>query len=183
MLNDNSWWISKVVNDLEGIVKLVRSLMCYLKFIKKTIFKVSRSLWWKPHVSVSFGSGEVWTIIEKPDLTILELWWPSWTFYENESSVKWLGTPICIYILSFVKIVLFLRKFEIWRYTYFTCHSGHFGFSINVKVTQNQFVHLEYWEYQISWKSDTFEKWPIMTTWRSSWKFYENESSVKSLGY
>ena len=62
------------VNDLEGIVKLVRSLMCYLKCIKKTVFKVSQSIWWKPHVSISFGSGEVWTIIEKPDLTILE-WW------------------------------------------------------------------------------------------------------------
>ena len=44
VLNDNSCWLSKVVNDLEGIVKLVRSLMCCLKFIKKTIFKVSGSL-------------------------------------------------------------------------------------------------------------------------------------------
>ena len=28
----------------------------------------------KARVSMSFGSGEVWTIIEKPDLTISELW-------------------------------------------------------------------------------------------------------------
>ena len=45
VLNDNSWWISKDVNDLDSIVKLVRSVMCYLKFIKKTLFKVSRNLW------------------------------------------------------------------------------------------------------------------------------------------
>ena len=28
---------------------------------------------WKSHDSIGFGSGEVWTIIEKPDQTILEL--------------------------------------------------------------------------------------------------------------
>ena len=42
------------------------------------------------------------------------------------------------------------------------CHGGQFRFSMNMKMTQNQFVHLE---YQISWKSDNFEKWPIMTSY------------------
>ena len=33
--------ISKIVNDLEGVVKLVKSLMCYLRFIQKTVFSFS----------------------------------------------------------------------------------------------------------------------------------------------
>ena len=50
-------------------------------------------------------------------------WQPSWTFYENESSMKSPRTPICSYILGFVKIGLFLRKLEILRnapLTYYT---------------------------------------------------------------
>ena len=62
------------------------------------------------------------------------------------------------------------------------CRGGHFRFSIYVKMTQNQFIQLEDQVYQILWKFDIFEKSPIMTSWRPSWKFYENESSVKSLG-
>ena len=34
----------------------------------------------------------------------------------------------------------------------------HIGFSINMKMTQNQFVHLEDRVYQILFKSDLFEK-------------------------
>ena len=44
---------------------------------------------------------------------ILEILW-------NESSVKTLRTPICTYILSFIKIELFLRKLEIWSHAHFT---------------------------------------------------------------
>ena len=40
--------------------------------------------------------------------------------FENKCSVKSLGTPICIYILSFVKIGIFLRKLEIWLNAQFT---------------------------------------------------------------
>ena len=35
VLNENSCWLSNVDNDLDSIVKLVRSLMCCLKFILK----------------------------------------------------------------------------------------------------------------------------------------------------
>ena len=41
-------------------------------------------------------------------------------FYENERSLKSLGTPKCIYIIGFIKIGPFLRKLEIWRYADFT---------------------------------------------------------------
>ena len=60
------------------------------------------------------------------------------------------------------------------------CCCGHFGFLLNVKMTQNQFIQLEDQVYQILCKSDIFEKSPIMTSWRPSWKFYEHESSVKT---
>ena len=53
------------------------------------------------------------------------------------------------------------------------------GFSMDLKMTKKQFVHLE---DQISSKSDLFEKSPIMTSWRPTWKVYVNGSSVKSLG-
>ena len=58
---------------------------------------------------------------------------------------------------------------------------GHIGFLMNMKTTQNQFVHLKDHAYQISCKSNTFEKSPIMTAWQPSWKFYINRSNVKSL--
>ena len=61
------------------------------------------------------------------------------------------------------------------------CRGGHFRFSINVKMTQNQFIQLKDQVYPILWKLDIFEKSPIMTSWRPSWNFYENESSVKTL--
>ena len=51
MLNDNSWWLSEIVTILKvlsAILKIVDP-----KVINKTVFKVSRSLWWKPHVSIS----------------------------------------------------------------------------------------------------------------------------------
>ena len=124
-------------------------------------------------------------------------------FYENGSSVEPLGTSrICTYILSFVKVRLFLRKLE-GRNSHFTytvwSQSGHFEcrrppifkwahiykvsrsqkypmpyhfwlrsspgkLSTKNQMTQNQFVHLEDHMYQISCKSDLFEKSPIMTS-------------------
>ena len=59
------------------------------------------------------------------------------------------------------------------------CHGGHLGFSMNEKMTHNQFVHLDDHVYHISCKSDFFEKSPIMMSCRPSWKFYENKSRVK----
>ena len=41
-------------------------------------------------------------------------------------------------------------------------NGGHIRFPMNVKMTQNQFVHLEDNVYQISCKSDIIEKSPIM---------------------
>ena len=47
-------------------------------------------------------------------------------------------------------------------------------FSMSTKMTQTQFVQLEDHVYQISCKSNLFEESPITTSWRPSWKFYEN---------
>ena len=60
------------------------------------------------------------------------------------------------------------------------CYDGHIEFSMN--MNQNHFVHLEDHKYQIACNSNLFEKSPITTSWRPTWKIYENEGSVKSLG-
>ena len=61
------------------------------------------------------------------------------------------------------------------------CCGGHFGSSLNVKMTQNQFIQLKDQVYSTLWKLDIFEKSPIMTSWRPSWNFYESEICVKTL--
>ena len=108
-----------IINDLEGIVKL-------------TIFKVSRSLWWKPHDSIGFGSGEVWTIIEKLDQTILELRRETLCTYDVKAAILNVvgfqfkmkikeGKPKPILVETTCHYHFwFLRKLEIWCYANFT---------------------------------------------------------------
>ena len=118
------------------------------------VFKVSRSLCWKPYVSYQFwfrrSQDNYWK-------TRLAHFWQSWNFGGNSFYV-WCNSdhfecrrfPILKWAhiqansekpMSLSCLVLeYGSPNEILIKIQNGCHDGHIGFSMNMKMTQNQFV-------------------------------------------